>query len=188
MTMKTRRILDASEPEKIFSKDNIEKEYKAMAKRYHPDNYATGSHVLFTKINELHVIGLRKIQDGTWDTHELIMTTPSGATFKFRYETKEKTEYGQRFISSQHIALSTRLNDFSDRFKHSVSHCQAYVKTSVKMHENFHQLIPVLKTEANVFTSYLHGDVIMMARPTPAFHSVQAVLDANEVIPHKQVT
>jgi len=37
----------------------------------------------------------------------IIMNTSKGRVFKFKYDSKEKTEYGQCFTSSQHIALST---------------------------------------------------------------------------------
>lgn len=186
MTIEVKKILNITEPEKLFTKDGIANEYKAMAKRFHPDNYVHGSHAAFIKINELHTEGLRKIIEGTWDNHELIMVTPAGRVFKLKYDKKEKTEYGNRFISREHSALSTHLDNFSKRFRKNVCHAQAYIKTNVKLHENFTNLIPVLNT--NDFASPLYGELLMMNRPLPEFYSIQSVLNTNEVIPHKQAT
>jgi len=186
MTIETKRILTITEPEKLFTKDGIKQEYRNFAKKYHTDNYATGSSILFAKINELHRLGVEKIKNGTWDSHELLLTSSvSGGKLKFKYDLEELTEYGKRFTSCKNIVFTSGLNGFSDMFKDSVYQSQDYLTKHAKMQENFTNLVPVISASYNDFTCK-HGVATIIARPLPEFVSIQFILDTHKIVPHKQ--
>jgi len=113
LTAKT--ILAAKKPEALFSspasgvsEDSLKKEFRALAKKWHPDT-ALGAGDVFSHIASLYGKGLDKIASGTWGNPGLLVLEGK----KYPYLSSSPTDSGEVFVGEFFLAYFVKKEYFS---------------------------------------------------------------------------
>jgi hypothetical protein len=124
-----RQLLAISAPELLFSKslDEAKREYRALARQWHPDcNRTAESEEIFAHISALYRLALKKIGHGDWyePAEKIEQETPGQKNFRrtngkittIRYMTARPFELGSMYIGTNSVAFD--IDDvFQDLFR-----------------------------------------------------------------------
>lgn len=109
-------ILNIKDPELLFTKENIESEFRALAKKYHPD--VGGDTEIFSHINYLHTLGLEKLAKGSWEIPGVVeFTSISGGGFRLKHEYKLESKAVTTYYSNTVVAYSFAMQAFYQKYR-----------------------------------------------------------------------
>lgn len=139
-------ILRITRPEDLFSRDRVQKQFKLLAKRFHPDhnnNIPLFSEV-FSHILSLKQSALNKIANDTWgtDTH-LIKFNCHPVSYQLRYLKQHPFELGEMYIgrSTNVFVVHKEFQRLSENFIWHITH---FKFANDKMKTEFSRYLPEL--------------------------------------------
>ncbi|MDP4090962.1 MAG: J domain-containing protein, partial [Bacillota bacterium] len=105
MTFSAEDILMMSKPGELFSDDPdiMRKEYKELAKAWHPDlnDAVSEANEVMTKINLLYLQCVNSIKTGRWEKPGFIkLFDKAGKAYEIRYLNSESFELGTMYIAN----------------------------------------------------------------------------------------
>ena len=111
-------------PERLFTRSGLRSEYRALAKRWHPDVAGPAGETVFAHVTALYERAEQRLAEGVWDGPgrlELIAT--DGIRYLFRYRSRRAFELGQILIADSVIAylVDPSQRDLFDRAVSAIS-------------------------------------------------------------------
>jgi len=187
------RILDLSaaeilkvnilSPEKIFSRDSFELEFKKLRGKWHPDtNINPKAKDVFIHLMALAETAKGRIATNTWNgLASLKYTTKTGKTFRFTYKKFRTFELGRIYIGSKYI-LYVIDGENKDLYANGISAMKGIKYKNSKFENEFKKLMPsiVRNDETDI------GYVVVMNKPKDAV-LLQDLIDflPNKTLPPK---
>ncbi len=93
------------QPERLFTRTGLRDEYRALAKRWHPDIAGIPSDAVFAHVTALYERAEQKLAAGSWDgPGRLELVATDGIRYRFRYRSLRPFELGQMLIADSVIA------------------------------------------------------------------------------------
>ena len=141
------RVLAALVPEEIFSgPDAVEKEYKAFAKRFHPDLKTSESNEkTFKNLNELHAKAKQKIKIGLWEIPgQLDLEASDHTKYRIRYVKDFTSGVATGYVGKRIVAyvFDQKYSDVADAAIRTVS---SFTFPSDEVKKGMLHYLPVLK-------------------------------------------
>jgi hypothetical protein len=134
-----------SEPERLFSgPDAVEAEYKALAKRWHPDMKG-GDTTVFQHIGVLLRIALDKAKNGNWHVPGLLeLTGTDGHIYRIRYVKKFDAGMAVGYMGQSIVAYVMPV-DVSDLVDEAVKTIKGFRFPDDKFKKELSYRLPVIK-------------------------------------------
>ena len=143
--MNADKILAIKYPESLFSEGvlpTIHKEYRALAKKWHPDVCKNGDKV-FAHITSLHLQAVEKVANGkAWEIPgQLLFTTVHDKRYKVNYRCKFPFELGTTYVGNTVIAfvIDIKHKRLAKRFEKRIKGLKF---ASDSMKEEFRRYLP----------------------------------------------
>jgi len=133
-------------PEKLFSSAaDAKKEYRALARRWHPDVNAGDPDAarVFAHVNAVWNVAEQLLAQGMWNEPNVIaIKANDGRNFRFRYRRHHEFELGDLYLGHSSIGFAVR-EEFDDLVLNS-SVATKFVYDTAKMEEECSRYLPTL--------------------------------------------
>lgn len=98
-------ILAITSPESLFPFDTLDRAYKELAKKWHPDiNKHPKSAEVFMHISTLHTVAVEKVRMGAWGFAGAIQFRDKlGSLYKMKYRYYEPFELGEMYVADRSL-------------------------------------------------------------------------------------
>ena len=98
-------ILSITNPESLFPFDALDKVYKELAKKWHPDvNKNPKSAEVFMHISTLHTVAVEKVRTGAWGfTGVIQFMDKTGMKYRMKYRYHEPFELGEMYVADRSL-------------------------------------------------------------------------------------
>jgi len=177
MNYEAKDILAMKEPGELFSgsPDTLKREYKELAKSWHPDNLGNSKEAsdVMANINKLHVLALEMINSGSWVGPNLIMVTDlnkKGHTIRFKVS--RSFELGTMYIGNNLIAYSV-LPEHRELYNNAIKVISSYFKyRDDTMKEEFSRCLPSILDSFETKNS-----LYLVIKKTPDVYSLRDILN-----------
>jgi hypothetical protein len=157
--------IDISAPEKIFTLDKFEFEFRKLRRKWHPDvNASEQANEVFVHIMNLAETAKGRIATDSWNGRaSLKFTTASGKTFRFQYRKFRAFELGRMYIGT-HKVVYVIDGENEDLYRNGIRMIESIRYPNDKFKKEFSRFLPniVLKEKTDV------GYVVVMDKPEGA--------------------
>lgn len=151
------------------SKDDLHRQYKQLAMKYHPDR-DIGSDDAFKLIKKFYQDALSVLEnDETWIGSDHIVIELNGKDFKFNYRFGQSSEFGKTFSGNENVLfLFDKGNE--DLLENGVSNItRIRKKNDKKILDKYDALIPSFRPEKS--------KNVVVSKKQRAFHPLRLVLN-----------
>lgn len=152
-------LLKLTGPEQLYTGDSglAKNEYRALAKRWHPDHEG-GNTEVFAHIKALFEQAEEKLKAGLWVTPgKMMITSIDGKTYELSFKKHHTIEIGDMYIGSRVIIYAVdKAND--DLFKNGLARIKSFKYPDGEVQKHLAGLLP--KVRATVETVDKHFMVI----------------------------
>jgi len=122
--MTAEQILAITSPEALFTKDNLEKSYKTLAKKWHPDiNHSTLCNDVFMHIAAMYGKAIKKKNENAWGFEGcLSLQDKVGITYNIKYHYSCPFELGVMYVGDTTVTylISERYSKLALNFYNQV--------------------------------------------------------------------
>ena len=150
-------ILSIVAPELLFSEGNkttIEKEYKELAKRYHPD-ISKNNDGVFAHIGKLHQEAIKHVEQGIWEIPGIfVFKNTAGVKYQIKYKYRAPFEFGRMYGGDSILAylIDKQYKDFYINAKRRIKNL---TYASDRMRKEFERCLPTIKYEGMTEDHYV---------------------------------
>jgi len=141
--MNAKQILRIPEtqPEVLFKKDDLKKQYRNLSLQWHPDRNGNDGKVL-AHINLLYGVAQKKLDNGKWEIPgEYHCQKLNGTMCIVRYKVKRKFELGEMYISDTVVAYVVDETN-RDLFQNAEKVIKSFKYKSKGMEAEFSRYLP----------------------------------------------
>lgn len=175
--------IETLSPEKLFSRDGFNIEFKILRGKWHPDtNSDPKANDVFVHLTELANIARKRIKTNSWNgLASLKYTTEANKTFRFTYHKFHTFELGKMYIGIKYIIYVID-DENADLYENGIKAIKGIKYQSTKFKTEFKKLMPeiVQAEKTNI------GHVLVIKKPKDTV-LLQDLLDflPNNMLPPK---
>lgn len=176
INMSASAILGAKNPEQLFNEATIHDEYRALARKWHPDICKIdNANEIFVKINTLYDCGKEKIKNKKWNIlqNTILLESILGNTYKVTYIQKRIFELGEEYILSDRIIYVIDKSN-SDLFNNALSSIQSFTYADSKMRSIISPVVP----EIMKILKLKNGNSVLIIKKPTDVYPLSNVMDA----------
>ena len=157
-------------PERLFSAPGrVEAEFRALVRRWHPDNFATSrlpdfSTAVLPHVNGLHAAARRRIADGTWRMPgSIALELKDGRTRRIDFVRQDEFELGQVFVGRDAVTYALD-GGFADLMPAALRAIKGLRFADTAMRREIAPRLPMLREAADTVS----GALLSIERPADA--------------------
>lgn len=139
---------DKNSPERLFSLDGFEREFKVLRSKWHPDHSASSEATeVFKHVMDLAETAKHRITTNTWNGKApIIFTTSKGKTFRIQYRRTREFELGRMYIGTNYVMYVLE-PEFEDLFDNAVQSIKGIRYPDNKFKAEFARFLPKIRLE-----------------------------------------
>lgn len=170
-------ILKAKFPGDIFSSDKeaIKSEYRALAKKWHPDmNESSIASEVFNKLNLLYNKAISSTPDEIKSkSNALSLLATNGKTYRLKYKVIHKFELGEMYVADTIIAYSFQ-KEYKEFYENSIERIKALDYADETMKNEVLKYMPTIinnfETDDRYFLVIKKTDDLFLLRDLLEYH------------------
>lgn len=165
--------IPVNQPELLFNRLLVKKEYRELARFWHPDiSKDSQSSKVFAHIGILYTEALKKLKEDSWIIPGIKeFVSVSGTRYRVKYRYNQKFELGNIYVSDTVLIYEIE-NQYEDLFKSGVKFIKSFVFPNPTMESKMKMLLPNIKQE---FKTSTHSVLVLSKTvdlvPLRCFHT-----------------
>lgn len=155
--------ISPSTPEKLFSRDDFNIEFKKLRGKWHPDvNSDPQANEVFVHLVSIAEVARQRINSDSWNGVASITFKVSNKTYRFKYRRTFTFELGQVYISSTKVLYVVKDND--DLFSNAIKTIKNINYPNTKFKQEFQRFMPSMEFNGTADI----GKVVIFSKPAKA--------------------
>lgn len=137
--------IDLTSPEKLFSFYDYVNQYRALAKKWHPDKNKDDpdiAHKVFSRVSLLYTEAEKRITENNWNGPSTIeFKSNAGKNYQFKYRLFHDIQIGKMYVAYKHLLYVIDPN-FKDLYENAIQMIKSVNYQAPKFEEQFKKHIP----------------------------------------------
>lgn len=138
-------ILGMKRPEDLFKGDldAAKRQYRELAKEWHPDHGKPRSTEVFPHINFLYDEAINRMAGGTWETEGIVRLEDQSkkGSYLVHYHIKSDFELGRFYVGDDYLTYVVD-QQYKDLFDNAVKHISEFKYANKKMEDECSRYVP----------------------------------------------